>query len=208
MFSAALLSLSGIHAADFKLAATPETVCWGYYWAKAKPALRVPATATITTLLTTSPEALSVHGLPIYRHPAIVKAIYGADKGPGGYILTGPVSSKRGGARRHAQNPHQKIALDVPYAYNAFTRPATASCPVPYARYKIIPLDRAAMTANFTAGDLSSHCARSLGAWVLHRHPAALTALLLTYTQKYGQQRAGGRNHAFSSVRVKGALFP
>ena len=157
VFSATLLSLSGIHAADFKLAATPETVCWGYYWAKAKPALRLHSgdTATITTLLTTSPEALSVHGLPDADIQPSLKAIYEkvTDKGPGGHILTGPVFVEEAEPGDTLEIRIQKIALDVPYAYNAFS-PGRGFLPdeFPYARYKIIPLDRAAMTANFTAG--------------------------------------------------------
>jgi acetamidase/formamidase len=157
LFSAVFLPITVIQAADFTLAATPETVCWGYYWAKAKPALRLHSgdTATIATVVTTSPEALSAHGLPDADIQPSLKAIYEkvTDKGPGGHILTGPVFVEEAEPGDTLEIRIQKINLDVPYAYNAFS-PGRGFLPddFPYARYKIIPLNREAMTASFAPG--------------------------------------------------------
>ncbi len=151
------LLVSSIQATDFTLAATPGTVCWGYYWAKAKPALRVHSgdSATIGTLIATSPEALSSHGLPDQEIQPALKAIYEkvTDKGPGGHILTGPIFIEEAEPGDTLEVRIQKITLDVPYAYNAFS-PGRGFLPdeFPYARYKIIPLNRETLTANFAPG--------------------------------------------------------
>jgi len=36
-----LAALAAARAADYKLASSPSTVVWGYYWADAKPVLRI-----------------------------------------------------------------------------------------------------------------------------------------------------------------------
>src|SRR5215470_16809718 len=81
----------------FTLAATPKTVAWGYYDAAATPVLRVHSGDTVVfdTLLTNSPTGLERAGLAPERVQQNLRDIYkevtGANKGPGGHILTGPV---------------------------------------------------------------------------------------------------------------------
>src|ERR1700675_1700826 len=52
--------------ATYTLKATPKTVTWGYYDAKAAPVLRVKSgdTVDVETLLTNSPKGLERAGVP------------------------------------------------------------------------------------------------------------------------------------------------
>src|SRR5437016_7397668 len=74
---------------------TPKTVAWGYYDAKAAPALRVKSgdTVEIQTLITNSPKRLEDAGLPPEQVEQSLRDITDQvkDKGPGGHILTGPI---------------------------------------------------------------------------------------------------------------------
>src|SRR5262249_22373763 len=80
-----------------RLEATPSTVAYGYYWAEAKPALRIASgdVVDVDTLLTNTPMGLSRAGVPDNQIQASLKAIVnevtGDLRGPGGHILTGPV---------------------------------------------------------------------------------------------------------------------
>jgi acetamidase/formamidase len=80
-----------------RLEATPTTVAYGYYWADAKPALRIASGGIIDvdTLLTNTPTGLQRAGVPPEKIQASLKAIVaevtGDRRGPGGHILTGPV---------------------------------------------------------------------------------------------------------------------
>ncbi len=49
-----------------RLEATPETVAYGYYWADAKPVLRIPSgdIIDVDTLLTNNPNGLQRAGVP------------------------------------------------------------------------------------------------------------------------------------------------
>src|SRR6202012_6185830 len=77
------------------LKATPKTVAWGYYDAKAAPVLRVKSgdTVEIQTLITSSPKRLEDAGVPPAQVEQSLRDITAevTDKGPGGHILTGPV---------------------------------------------------------------------------------------------------------------------
>src|SRR5229473_7119022 len=72
VFAAATLFVTGVMAqqapteAPHQLKPTPKTVAWGYYDAKAAPALRVKSgdTVEIQTLITNSPKRLEDAGLP------------------------------------------------------------------------------------------------------------------------------------------------
>ena len=87
--------LSGPLAAQtvHRLPATPSTVAWGYYWAEARPVLRVASgdIVEVETLLTSSPTRLEGAGVaPADVEPSL-RAVYDqvTDRGPGGHILDG-----------------------------------------------------------------------------------------------------------------------
>src|ERR1700758_1788356 len=98
--AAALLLLPVVLSAQnptVNLPATPSTVVWGYYSAKAKPVLTVHSgdAVRIQTLSTCgSTERLVEQGVAPADIPAYNGDIYREvkDKGPGGHILTGPVA--------------------------------------------------------------------------------------------------------------------
>jgi acetamidase/formamidase len=92
-----LSALTSAQAADYTLKASPSTVSFGYYWSEAKPALRIKSgdTVTVHTLTTSSPTSLERAGVKPEDIQQELKTIYaevtGANRGPGGHILTGPI---------------------------------------------------------------------------------------------------------------------
>jgi acetamidase/formamidase len=144
-------------AADHKLEPTPATVAWGYYDAAARPALRIRSgdTVEIGTLGTASPKQLDDAGVPHDQVQPALREIYAkvTDKGPGGHILTGPIFIEGAEPGDTLEVRIRKIELAVPYATNGF-RPGRGFLPddFPYARFKLIPLDRGRMVAKFAAG--------------------------------------------------------
>src|SRR6266446_8867759 len=80
-----------------RLEATPATIAYGYYWAEAKPVLRIASgdIIDVDTLLTNTPAGLQRAGVPPEKIQeslkAIVAEVTGDRRGPGGHILTGPV---------------------------------------------------------------------------------------------------------------------
>jgi acetamidase/formamidase len=148
------------------LLATPETITWGSYNGRAKPALTVKSgdTVVIQTLSTCGPpEQLQARGVAAADIPDYVGKIYkdfpAADKGPGGHILTGPVAIEEAEPGDVLEVRIQKIAIDVPWACNSFG-PGRGFIPndFPYARTKIIPLDRTRMLGHFGPGiDIPLH---------------------------------------------------
>lgn len=163
---AALLSIalcSASAAAEFDLAATPSTVAWGYYSAQVKPALTVHSgdTVRIHTVSTCPIDRLEAAGVPHDAIPQYDRDIHDQvkDKGPGGHILTGPVEIVEAEPGDVLEVQIQKIDIDVPYACNAFG-PGRGFLPndFPYARLKVIPLDREHKVAKFAAGiDIPLH---------------------------------------------------
>jgi acetamidase/formamidase len=157
--AAALLAgaAGAARAATFELAATPSTVAWGNYDAAHPPALTVKSgdTVVVHTLLTNSPTGLERNGVPPDQVEASLREIYAkvTDKGPGGHILTGPIYVEGAEPGDTLEIRIQKIDLAIGYAYNGFRYGAgILSEDFPYARTKIIPLDRARMVANFAPG--------------------------------------------------------
>jgi len=142
-------------AATHQLKAGPKTVVWGYYSASATPALRVRSgdRVEIETLITNSPARLEAAGVVPGQIEASLRAIYKevTDKGPGGHILTGPVYIEGAEPGDTLEVRIQEIRLAIPYSYNGF-RPGSGFLPdeFPYARTKIVPLDRDRMVAHFT----------------------------------------------------------
>jgi acetamidase/formamidase len=140
------------------LPATPSTVVWGYYSAKAKPILTVHSgdTVRIQTLSTCgSTERLIGEGVAPADIPPYNADIYREvkDKGPGGHILTGPVDIAEAEPGDVLEVDILKIDIDVPFACNGFgTGRGFLPNDYPYSRSRIIPLDREKMVANFAPG--------------------------------------------------------
>ena len=141
----------------YTLKATPNTVAWGYYDAAAAPVLRVHSGDTVVfeTLITNSPTGLEKAGVPPDQVQQSLRDIYKevTNKGPGGHILTGPVYIEGAEPGDTLEVRIQKIELAIAYAYNAFRAGAGfLTNDFPYARTKIIPLDRERMVARFAPG--------------------------------------------------------
>lgn len=146
-------------ARTFTLEPTPATVAWGHYDAKAKPVLAVRSgdVVTVRTLLTNSPAGLERNGVkPADVEPqlrAVFDGVSPADRGPGGHILTGPIAVEGAEPGDTLEVRITKVDLAIPYAYNGFRYGAgILTDDFPYARTKIVPLDRASMTARFAPG--------------------------------------------------------
>jgi acetamidase/formamidase len=139
------------------LKATPKTVAWGYYDAKAAPALRIKSgdTVEIETLITNSPKRLEEAGVPPDQVERSLRDITDQvkDKGPGGHILTGPIFIEGAEPGDVLEVKILAIQLAIPYAYNAFGA-GRGFLPddYPYSKTKIIPLDEKRMVAKFAPG--------------------------------------------------------
>ena len=140
------------------LQASPSTVVWGYYSAKAKPVLSVHSgdTVRIQTLSTCgSTERLESEGVAASDIPSYNTDIYREvkDRGPGGHILTGPVEIAEAEPGDVLEVQILKIDLNVPFACNGFAA-GRGFLPndYPYSWRKIIPLDRERMVAKFAPG--------------------------------------------------------
>jgi acetamidase/formamidase len=143
----------------FTLEATPSTVAWGHYDPAAKPVLTVRPGDTVVfhTLLTNSPTGLERNGVPPDQIEPALREVYdkvpASDRGPGGHVLTGPVFIEGAEPGDTLEIRIRKIELAIPYAYNGFRYGAgILTDEFPYARTKIIPLDRQAMVARFGPG--------------------------------------------------------
>ena len=140
-----------------RLEATPATVAYGYYWSEAQPVLRIASgdVIDVDTLLTNTPEGLTKAGVPDERIQASLKAIVsqvtGDRRGPGGHILTGPVYVEGAAPGDVLEVEIQSIELAIDYGYNGCKGVLPENCE-PNAPVRIIPLDRARMTAEFAPG--------------------------------------------------------
>jgi len=162
---AAVVALAGAAGAThaegrtFTLEATPATVAWGNYDAAAKPVLTIRSGDTVVfhTLLTNNPTGLERNGVaPADVEPAL-REVYDkvpqSARGPGGHILTGPVFIDDAEPGDTLEIRIRKIDLAIPYAYNGFRYGAgILTDEFPYARTKIIPLDRQKNVARFGPG--------------------------------------------------------
>jgi acetamidase/formamidase len=145
------------HAESFNLNAAPNTVAWGNYDATKAPALRIKSGDTVTfrTLLTNSPTGLEKAGVKPTDVEQALRDVYAqvTDKGPGGHILNGPVYIEGAEYGDTLEIHIRKIDLAISYAYNGFRYGAgILTDDFPYARIKIIPLDRKRMVADFAPG--------------------------------------------------------
>ena len=137
-----------------RLEATPSTVAYGYYWAEAKPVLRIASgdVIDVDTLLTNTPRGLERAGVKPEDVQASLRAVVDTvtDKGPGGHILTGPVYVEGAEPGDALEVRILSIDLPIPYGYNGCSGFLKDNCR-PNST-KIIPLDRHAMTAQFAPG--------------------------------------------------------
>ena len=140
------------------LKVTPQSICWGYYWANAKPALRIHSGDQVRIqTVSGNPARLEAAGVKPEDIQPELKEIYqkvpASDKGPGGHLLTGPVYIEEAEPGDVLEVNVDKITLDVPYAYNGFgPTSGIFQEDYPYPRMKLIPLDRERMVANFAPG--------------------------------------------------------
>jgi acetamidase/formamidase len=152
-------------AATYELSATPTTIAWGHYDATSKPVMTVKSgdTVVVHTLLTNSPAGLAKAGVAAADIEPSLKAVFDgvpqSERGPGGHILTGPIAIEGAEIGDTLEIRILKIDLAIPYAYNAFRYGAGfLTDDFPYARVKIVPLDKKAMMARFAPGiDIPLH---------------------------------------------------
>ncbi len=136
---------------------TPSTVAYGYYWAKAKPVLRIRSgdAVRVHTLITSTPARLEGAGVaPADVEPALREVVEKVkDKGPGGHILDGPIYVEGAEPGDVLEVHIEEIDLAIPYAYNAFG-PTSGFLPEDFQerRMKIVPLDAQAGVAHFAPG--------------------------------------------------------
>lgn len=142
---------------------SPSTVVVGHYWSVSKPVLHIASgdELTIGTLITSTPARLEGAGVkPADVEPALRAIIDSVtDRGPGGHILTGPVYVDGAEPGDVLEVRIRKVALAIPYAYNAFGR-TSGFIPedFPTSKMRIIPLDRRAMVGRFAPGiDIPLH---------------------------------------------------
>jgi acetamidase/formamidase len=158
-FMAATAWAGASAAATYRLEPTPGNVAWGHYDASSAPALRIKSGDIVVmhTLITSNPAALEKGGVaPGDVEPALREAfdkVPASERGPGGHILTGPIFVEGAEPGDTLEVVIEKIDLAIPYAYNAFRYGAGfLTDDFPYARFKIIPLDRQRMVARFGPG--------------------------------------------------------
>jgi acetamidase/formamidase len=151
------LSVHAHQPKTHRLEATPTTVVYGYYWADAKPALRIDSgdIIDVDTLLTNTPAGLEKAGVPAYKiQPslrAIVEEVTGERKGPGGHILTGPVYVEGAEPGDVLEVRILSVTLAIDYGYNGCKGFMPENCQ-PDTPIKILALDRARMTTEFARG--------------------------------------------------------
>src|SRR5215471_15496937 len=140
-----------------RLEASPATVVYGYYWAEAKPALRIASgdIIDVDTLLTSTPMGLERAGVPPEKIQdslkSIVAEVTGDRRGPGGHILTGPVFVE--GAQPGDALEVKILSIDFPidYGYNGCNGFVAANCDRTV-RQKILKIDTKTMTSEFAPG--------------------------------------------------------
>ncbi len=161
--AAFLFILSGTLAAQsapaprvHHLPASPETVAWGYYYAAARPALRIASgdIVEVETLLTNGPTGLINAGVPEAEVQASLKAIYDKvkDRGPGGHILTGPINVEGAAPGDVLEVKILSIGFAIPYGYNGCSGFLRELCTDGTPRTRIIRMDTVGLKADLGGG--------------------------------------------------------
>jgi acetamidase/formamidase len=139
-----------------RLPATPQTVAYGYYWADAKPVLRIVSgdVIDVETMLTNTPTRLEAAGVPANEVQQSLRDIVAqvTDRGPGGHILTGPVYVEGAMPGDVLQVDILSIDLDIPYGYNGCSGFARDLCDRSQSTTRIIRLDQEKMIGHFGDG--------------------------------------------------------
>src|SRR6476619_7453238 len=157
LLASAAMPLTAQTAKTHRLKATPSTIAYGYYWAEAKPALRIASgdIIDVDTLLTSTPMGLERAGVPPEKIQeslkSIVAEVTGDRRGPGGHILTGPVFVE--GAQPGDALEVKILSIDFPidYGYNGCNGFVPENCDraVPQ---KILKIDTKSQTSEFKPG--------------------------------------------------------
>ena len=140
-----------------RLEVTPSTVAYGYYWADAKPVLRIASgdIIDVDTLLTNTPSGLAKAGVPEAKIQQslrdVVEQVTGDRKGPGGHILTGPVYVADAEPGDVLEVEILSISLPIDYGYNGCKGFLPQNCEQD-APFKVLTLDRKRMTSEFLPG--------------------------------------------------------
>jgi acetamidase/formamidase len=140
---------------------TASTVVWGYYWSEAKPVLHIKSGdyVRVRTVLTSSPDRLEGAGVPpaeVEQELRDVQAV--KDRGPGGHVLTGPISVDGADSGDVLEVRFDSINLAIPYGYNAIGQAGFLSDEIFSRRMRIVPLDREKMIGHFADGiDIPLH---------------------------------------------------
>jgi acetamidase/formamidase len=138
----------------YKVAATPKTVVIGAYTAGVPPVVKCKSGDTVEIqTVSGSANRLESQGAKGVQQELRDINEQVKERGPGGHILTGPVFVEGAEPGDVLEIRIKKITIDVPYAYNSFG-PGRGFLPddFPYAKTKIIPLDREKMIGHFAPG--------------------------------------------------------
>jgi acetamidase/formamidase len=140
-----------------RLEASPATVAYGYYWSETRPVLRIASgdIIDVDTLLTNTPAGLQRAGVPAEKIQeslkSIVDQVTGAQRGPGGHILTGPVYVEGAAPGDTLEVKILSIDFAIDYGYNGCSGFMPENCDRSVLQ-KIIPLDKNRMTAEVFPG--------------------------------------------------------
>ena len=149
------LAFAALHAETRHLRCSPETVVLGYYSSDATPVLKVNSGDTVEIeTVSGAPARLAELGVPKEQIPPAIEAISKVrERGPGGHILTGPIYIEGAEPGDVLEVRIQKIEMPVPWATNSF-RSTSGFLPedFPYARNKLIHLDRERLMGVFADG--------------------------------------------------------
>jgi acetamidase/formamidase len=151
------VSVQGQAPKTHRLEATPSTVAYGYYWADAKPVLRIQSgdILDVDTLLTNTPMGLERAGVEPARIQdslkRIVTEVTGDRRGPGGHILTGPVFVEGAAPGDVLEVKILSIDFSLDYGYNGCSGFLPENCERSRPA-KIIPIDAKKRTAQFAPG--------------------------------------------------------
>ena len=154
---AALVDAQAPTARTHRLAASPSTVAYGYYWADARPVLRVASgdVIDVDTLITSTPTALQQAGVPPEKIQeslkAIVAEVTGDRRGPGGHILTGPVYVESAQPGDVLEVRILSIDFPIDYGYNGCAGFIPSNCDGTVPR-TILKIDTRTMTSEFRPG--------------------------------------------------------
>ncbi|MGH9355904.1 MAG: acetamidase/formamidase family protein [Terriglobia bacterium] len=143
--------------ATYHLAATPQTITWGYFDARKAPVLRIKSgdLVGVQTLVAGGLERLQAAGVSAAQIQPVLRDIDREvkDRGHVPHILTGPIWVEGAEPGDVLEVKIKAIHLAVPYAVNVI-RPGSGLLPdeFPYMRLKVTPIDEAANVAKFSNG--------------------------------------------------------